>query len=883
VFRERLLKKYQNLAAINQAWGTAFPSLEAVTPPQRPVTSQAWVDFQEHRVWAQLDFAAFVTQTLHAYDPNHLVVWSLPFWGSPVCAANWWSWPGSTDILMRHGIDFGGGAHRMAIPRDVAESSGKSANALCMPPDYNPDYVQMMFQLAAGRSGLSHVCIGGTPDHTYYQGAANSTLGWKRKEPIYTASRNLNQLVRTLGRTFLLSKQRPPQVGVYQSEKTLDLNGIENRKINGIFLLLEDLNVDYRVFSESGIHRISEFPVVIIGPFARCFSEPEAQGFRNYVEKGGHLIFVRGAAEADGRNVTVGSPGFGLEELVGSKQAADMGGVKLLKGSSGEDFPVMLAVSTREVQPDVEIVAQTTDGKPVVTERNAGKGRVLYVGADLGSIYQSSWTQDFAGIDRTDSQVIDDNAFGSWFRPDTAGRQAVALQGHRTWAQLVSRFLRDAGAYSSVTMQGVTDAIGAVRAKSFRQGNDYWVGFANRVVQKGMDHKSSPPDQYHILISNLRCTVRVDADVKPTAAYILPMNRLSGEQQTAMPEPLALTAGANAVSLTLPRLEGIAAVLLTNEYEPLVGISADHYHVLPGEVVRLKGRIINTTRRPFDATLSADAAAPLAVVEKPFKVSLRPGAAQEVSFSAAVPPDAAPGHLLVQIVAERPGAQPRVSPSLELEVQSAVEIDVLNADRTIMPATDRDHSLRISGICRVRPDDFDLTVEVKTPEEFSATPRQFKLKADASGSIAAEAELKDEGGASRVAEGEVTIQGTVRGLPFQKKLPIRLARGTVAYEEFLAVKSHSSGVEGGKTRLIALENEKIKANFIPGAGVLYDLVLRETNNDVLVKGEYPYGFVLYAWGGWLGGGFAQVRREARRDRARIKDSRRKARYHEGDA
>jgi len=134
-----------------------------------------------------------------------------------------------------------------------------------------------------------------------------------------------------------------------------------------------------------------------------------------------------------------------------------------------------------------------------------------------------------------------------------------------------------------------------------------------------------------------------------------------------------------------------------------------------------------------------------------------------------------------------------------------------------------------------------------------------------------------------VAEGEVTIQGTVRGLPFQKKLPIRLARGTVAYEEFLAVKSHSSGVEGGKTRLIALENEKIKANFIPGAGVLYDLVLRETNNDVLVKGEYPYGFVLYAWGGWLGGGFAQVRREARRDRARIKDSRRKARYHEGDA
>lgn len=854
VFRERLVRKYGDLAGINRAWGSAFGSLDAVIPPKSPENSPAWADFQEHRIYAQCDFAAFVTKALHEFDPNHVVIWSLPFWGSPVCAANWWSWPGGTDVLMRHGIDFSTGAHRMVLLRDIAEATGKVSNALCMPPDYDADYVQMMYLLTAGRTGLSHVCVGGTPEHLYYQGAADSTLGWKRKEPIYTASRNLNALVRYLGPTYLLSKQRTPQVGIYQSERTLALNGIQNRSINGLFLLLDDLNLDYRVFSERGLVRIGELPAVVVGPFSRCFTEAESKALRDYVERGGNLVFVRGAAEADEFNRPAGSPGFGLEDLVGSKHSRETKSVKLTAGDG--TLPLSVPVSLREIQNGVQALAKSEDGFAVVTQRKVGNGRVLYIGADLGATYQSGWTPDFAGVNRPDSSVIDTNAFGSWFRPDTAGRQSVAFQGHRAWAVLVRQFLSAAGIRPWVNIEGVSDSLGAVRVKSFRQGQDYWIGFANRVVQKGADHKSSPPDQYHPPFINLRCAVRVDADTAggtpsaPRGAYLLPMNRLNGEGQSALPEPLRLTMSGADAAFVLPRLEGMAAVLLTSDYEPLVGIASDRYHVLPGDVVHLTGRIINAARKALAANLRVDAAAPLVVLSQPVKVTLKPGAMKDIPLALKVPLDAEPDHLLLQVVADRPSASPRTSPSIELEVQSPVEIKVANTDRTLIASSDPDSSLRISGVARVPAAEVNLRVEIVTPSGFAATPNQFELKPDSAGRIEAEAQLKDNDTTSRVGLGELRITGTVRGRTFERKCPIRLARGAVAYEETLPVKSHAGG-EAGPTRLIALENERIKANFIPGSGVLHDLVLRETNTDVLVSGEYPYGMVLY--GGWSGG------------------------------
>ncbi len=848
VFRERLAAKYGDLAGINRAWGTRFEVLDAVMPPKAPEPSPAWADFQEHRVWAQCDFAAFVTRALHEFDPNHLVIWSLPFWGSPVCAANWWQWPECTDVLMRHGIAFTSGAHRMVLLRDVAESAGKGANALCMPPDYNPDYVQMMFLLAAGRTGLSHVCAGGSPEHTYYQGAADSTRGWERKEPIYTASRNLNALMRTLGPTYLLSKQRAPQVGIFQSERTLALQGIENRGINGVFLLLDDLNLDYRVFSERDVARLREFPAVIVGPFTRCLGERAARALSEYVAAGGNLIFVRGAGEADECNRPAGSPGFGLDALIGSKPAGEKKVDHLVAAEAGPPLPVALPVSCRETGAGAQVLAQTEEGAPVVTRCALGKGRVLYVGADLGAAYQAGWTDDFAGVERPDSAAIDENAFGSWFRPDTAGRSSVALQGHRAWALLLGRFLEGAGVRPWVGIEGVGGAPAAVRARSFRQGGEYWVGFANRVVRKGEDHRASTPDRYHLPFTNLRCAVRLDAGTRPTAAYLLPMNRLDGERQRAFPEVLPMAQREDAAVFTLPRLEGTAAVLLTGAHEPLLGIAADRRYVLPGDQVRVTGRVVNATGKPLAAAVSVDAAEPLAVEGRPVPVSVAAGAVKDLEFLVRVPADAGPQHLLLQVVAERAGAPAQMSPSIELEVRAPVELNVAGAGRTLMPAVEPDAKVVLTGLARVPAAQVALRASVQVPQGFAADPAEATVTPAADGRVEMPIRFSDKEPASRVAAGEVRVAGTVRGRPVELRWPVRLARGTVLYDETQPVRAHSGG-DPTPTPMIALENEHVKATFIPGSGVLHDLVLRQTGTDVLVPGEYPFGMVLYAWKG----------------------------------
>lgn len=865
VFRERLLAKYGSLEGINRAWGTRFATLEAVRPPDKPESTRAWADFQEHRMWAQRNFATFVTTTLHEFDPHHLVIWSLPFWGSTVCAANWWRWPESTDILMRHGIAFSTGIHRMAILRDIAERSGKAANALCMPPDYNPDYVQMMFLLEAARTGLSHVCVGGSPEHTYYQGAADSTAGWKRKEPIYTASRNLNALVRTLGSTFLLSQQRPAQVGVFQSERTLALNGIENRTINGILLLLLDLNLDYRIFWEGDLDQIGRFPAVIVGPFTRCLADAEANALRTYVEQGGHLIFVRGAGEADECNRVVGTPGFGLEDVVGSRQTGE-GTTTTLLCPDGMALPVTRPVSQRALFEGVQALARTEGGAPVVSQRVLGKGRVLYVGADLGTIYQSAWKEDFGGLSQSDADVIDANAFGFWFRPDAAGHPPEALQGHRAWAVLIRRFLSEAGIHPWVSLEGAAESIGAVRVKSFRQGSDYWVGLANRMVRPDADHRSEPPDRYHLPLTNLKCAVRVESDAVPTAAYLLPMNRLAGEVQQAFPERLPLTVANSVATFTLPKLEGIAAVLLTRAYEPLVGISADHYHVRPGDRVRIVGRIMNTTAKSLTATVRVDAAEPLQVTSRPVHLTLAPGESRNVPFALRVPANAEPGHLLVQVVATRAGSAPRVSPSLELEVQPTLEISALGCERTLMPSLEGERELQLTGLARLPSAEVSLHAEVKVPQGFVATPSRLELRPDGSGRIAARVSLIDQETRARVGTGSVRIAGTVRGRRLEREYPLRLARGTVLYDETLVMKTGAAG-EGAPTRLVALENDQIKANFVLGTAVLHDLVIRETNTDVLARGEYPFGMVLY---GWRGSRWSEASRTFDGQRAELK-------------
>ncbi|MCD6361258.1 MAG: beta-galactosidase, partial [Armatimonadetes bacterium] len=123
-FREMMRDKYETIAALNRAWGTELTSFDDIEPPAKREASPRFCDWQEFRRWSQLDFAKFVYDTLKENDPNHLVIWSLPFWGAVNTTAAWWDFPQVSDILMRHGIGYRTGAYRINLLRDVAEWSG---------------------------------------------------------------------------------------------------------------------------------------------------------------------------------------------------------------------------------------------------------------------------------------------------------------------------------------------------------------------------------------------------------------------------------------------------------------------------------------------------------------------------------------------------------------------------------------------------------------------------------------------------------------------------------------------------------------------------------------------------------------------------------------
>ncbi len=321
VFRERMIEKHGSLEALNQAWGTNYQAAEDIDPPHEFERSVRFADWQEFRRWAQTDFTRFVYQTLKEADPEGSVIWSLPFWGSWTDAAGWWDMAGYSDVLMRHGIGYATGIYRLALLRAVSAWSGKPANALCMPPDYNPTYVQMGFLFEGPPTGLSHVCAGGAAEHTYYQGAADSENGYKRKEPMYTGSRSLNDLVRYLGATFLQAKHPPAKVGVFVSDRTVLVNGTDLNRLNGILLLLSDLNADYEVFAEPSLGDLSRFDAIFAGQYSQCSSPEITEQFAAFARSGGLLVLSTGAFSADWYNRPLeANPGSALAGLVGSEE-----------------------------------------------------------------------------------------------------------------------------------------------------------------------------------------------------------------------------------------------------------------------------------------------------------------------------------------------------------------------------------------------------------------------------------------------------------------------------------------------------------------------------------------------------------------------------------
>ncbi len=863
-FKRQMKEKYATIETLNQAWGTELKSFDEIELPKAFEKSARFCDWQEFRRWSQLDFAKFVYDTLKENDPNHLVVWSLPFWGGVTETAAWWDFPQCTDVLMRHGIGYRTGAYRIHMLRDIAEWSGKPGSALCMPPDYNPGYVQMSFLMDTPRTGLSHVCIAG-PDAPTYQGVADPSKDWQRREPMYTVSRSINNIMYQLGDLYLTSQQRDPQVGLYVSDRTLLVNGTDRNELNGILLMLGDLNVDFRVFSEHNLGDLSRFPVIIVGQYSRCVSDEIASKFREYVAKGGNLVMFHGAFAAGWYNQDAGSPGFGFDEVIGSTERETASRTTAMvcaaEGAPGvladlpEQAPVAGDVSIREPAEGTQVIGRLSEDEPLMTLHRFGKGRALYIGVSAGSIYQASWTEGFRDVRETGeaAAALDDNAYGYDYRP-SSGPEAPASKGFKAWAQILRGFLGGCGIQGNVQVEGYTDGIGVLKVKSFRAGDSYWLGFANRLVNHGVDFKSVPPREFHQVLRDLKVRMRLDEGTRPQFAWLLPITRRAGGGRAAMPTvlPLEITEeeGARWAEFVLPELVDFAAVaLLAEDARPAVlGITSDREAMSADASFRLAGMIENTCGHRLRGSLEPGLEPGLQFVGKPQVFDLQPGQKAEGRFEIRAPEGLEPDFYQMNILARLEGGQELVSPAVEVRVVRDIVIQVSN-NRTIFP---RGHlppvlpvSVKVNTITSA-----DLLATVELPDGFSAQPSEQKLRALRNGEEqTVEFTFAADDDTPRVAEGTLTIAGTLRDKPFTRSFPIRLACGTVIYHKMEKYKTSASGTTDPKP-LLCLENSHILATIIENSGVVHDLILRDTYTDHLVPSEYPFGLVWYGFGGW---------------------------------
>jgi hypothetical protein len=858
-FRDWVVKKRGGLAQVNAAWGQQFAAVGDIAPPQEKETTVAWADWQEFRRFAQMDFTKHVYDTLKRADPGHLVIWSLPFMGWYADCASWWRFPPVSDVLMRHGIGYSTGMYRIKMLSALAQWSGKPANALCMPPEYNPSFVQLSFMMDGPQSGLSHVCTAGTVENGAYMGSADPRDNWRRREPLYTRSRSLNDLVRLMGPTMLQSRPRAPQVGVYISDRQVLLEGLNLNSLNGVLLMLADLNLDTEVFSELSWERLAQYQAVVLGSFSRCADAKMIADLQRFVQGGGTLIMTAGALATDENNLPAS---WGLDEFIGSSEAAS-GELKepipvapqaLTQGL--QTLPSLGPVSFRQPTGDATVLADVPGQGAVVTVRPVGKGQVLYSGIDFGLPYQAGFAEDFAGLTKpTDKQTMDEQA-GFHFEPTRGAEQALKLQAHKAWAALLRNFM---ALTPRVQVKQYGDAIGAVKALSFRSGNDYWIGLANRIVRPGKDYHRDAPEEYHQVLQDVQVTMQLDADAVPRFAVAMPDAVRTADDVRAVPQMLKLANN----SFTLPTLADYKIVLLTSEHPPILGLGLPRAKAVRGDTLKLFAHAVNPSAKAVRLQVAVDGSPGLKTGQKLTLNCPAGGGASEVCF-VEVAADARPGYETLQLVANVNG-QRLFSPSAEIEITPDVTLAATGADQTLFPLEENGSRIHITATNN-RPEAGTLTADLKVGEGYTATPGSLRLSLPSRQTVRAELVVKSAGAAAPpLAEGEITVVTQSGETRDEFKRSLRIARGVVAYVDTRPVRMGAAEDSRRTVGLACLENRYLRAEFIPGSGTLHSLIPRFAGRDFLLEGDYPIGLVWYG----AGGGFSQTDLKADDQQARL--------------
>jgi len=227
--------------------------------------------------------------------------------------------------------------------------------------------------------------------------------------------------------------------------------------------LFDNLHLTFDCVEERIIDEIFKYKVLIVGYQANVMSRKTAEKIKEYVKKGGTVLFYPEAGTWDSVNFQKDkannevSPGFGLSELCGAKinndKIIEQKWILIKKDVSeykaGETVMTNQYFGVKLESTGGEIMATAESGQPVLVK--SADGKAWYFGGYLGLTYYQSFPS------------------------------------HERFAQLVEGILKSAGVEKQVEIEGVTDRRKVI--PGLLEGEGYWLVGVNNFDDQGQKLK----------------------------------------------------------------------------------------------------------------------------------------------------------------------------------------------------------------------------------------------------------------------------------------------------------------------------------------------------------------------------------------------------------
>jgi len=223
--------------------------------------------------------------------------------------------------------------------------------------------------------------------------------------------------------------------------------------------LFDNMHLTFDCVEERIIDEIFKYKVLIVGYQANVMSRKTAEKIKEYVKKGGTILFYPEAGTWDSVNfqkdkaVNEISPGFGLSDLCGAKidndKIIEQNGIVVKKEISGykagETVMTNRYYGVKLESAGGEVMATTEAGQPVLV--NGANGKAWYFSGYLGLTYFQSYP------------------------------------AHERFAQLVEGILKSAGVEKPVDIEGMADRRKVI--PGLLEGEAYWLVGVNNFDDQG--------------------------------------------------------------------------------------------------------------------------------------------------------------------------------------------------------------------------------------------------------------------------------------------------------------------------------------------------------------------------------------------------------------